>query len=597
MLTLVTSVALAAPPFEVGALEPLPVEPTALAVHRGRLVALSETGVRVRRDEGWQTLDLPGGTGLLSAGDDLYICGPTGVVRVGWGTETVSEVPCVGIAAADDGIWILGAEGVTTLEGQPVELPAVPERIGGGPERAWLAGNELHLEGAARLVFPGTSDLAALTHDGERQWLLLHPERRLAGLLGGVGLESAWPLPFAARHVAVGDLGSDGTVDVVVAGEGTWTTLAFGSPKVAVRPPVVTPAPPTVTLPPRKRWEPPQTTNMLGIQMPNFGGLTPDPDYDAIFIGGFGVAYGGAIGQSQVPISRFSPSAAGGIERGANRIRTFFGADSAPLFIWVGTGDSAVQEGIHLAMATAGMTVGSDRLRAGPFVSAGLLGAAAGVRTVFTPFESRAGKLTGIEGRLTWFVPGVAHASLYYVSAFPLGRRVPDSKRPDVRSSVCDRFGLSAGAAGGFSSTASAWEFVGTDRQYQFSGSPVVTLACDVGAAKSAGWLLGAETAPFFFYRVPIAHGGSDRELHHAGSVTFGPWVGSDRARVGPIATLGVFTLGGGVRAVVTPFSTKQGAWHGLELRATALFPSLPAFQGMVLWHVWFDPKVKPKAE
>jgi hypothetical protein len=98
-----------------------------------------------------------------------------------------------------------------------------------------------------------------------------------------------------------------------------------------------------------------------------------------------------------------------------------------------------------------------------------------------------------------------------------------------------------------------------------------------------------------FFYRVPVANGGADKRLVHSGSMTFGAYAGTDSFRVGPIATAGVWTIGGGVRAIVTPFKTKQGAWHGLELRAMALFPSAPAFQGMAMYHVWFDPKADRK--
>jgi hypothetical protein len=578
-------------PYDAGPVQVLPIEPLDVAIHDRQVVVLNADGARVLTPTGWEDAGLPGGRALLSTGDALYICGADGVTRVELEAEKVSDRPCHDLAPVGDALWILSDDAVYTLDDAVLGLPRRPTLIGGGPQGVWLEGNDLVVDGRQRLVFPGTTDLAAFPTADSPVWYLLHPARQLLGRIDATGLEAAWRLPFAAHALAVGDRDGDGSAEIVVVGQRSWQILSVRDDRSAVRPPpapLPVRPPPAPTPPMRRPWMPPETVDILGIPFPKFAGLRSDPEYDAQFIGGFGLAAGRGLADAEVPIT-LSPIASGGIERGAGRVRSFIGADSAPLFIFQQSGTPF----IHLAMGSAGFTVGSDRFRMGPFVSAGLIGAAVGARAVLTPFESRIGKLSGLEARLTWFAPYVAHASLAYVNAFPLGRRANDERRPDVRRSFCGRFAMAAGAAGGFSSAEAAWELVGRSTDYQWSGSPAFSVACEAGT-RSTGWTLAVDSAPFFFYRVPLDDGGRDRRLFHAGSVTAGPFVGSDRFRVGPIATAGVWTVGGGLRAVMTPFETRQGVWHGLELRATALFPSAPAFQGMALYHVWFDPRARP---
>ncbi|MEZ4319799.1 MAG: hypothetical protein R3F61_19955 [Myxococcota bacterium] len=589
--------ALAAPPFESGPIEPVPAVPNAIAVADGELLLVGEQGVWIRAGDGWSKTDLPGATAIVIESDDAFLlCGPSGVTRYALDETRMSEVPCRDLAFAGDALWALGEQGVIDVStGEPVDLGRPVEALGGGPERAWLSGNSLVVDGVDRLVFPGATGVHRIDReDVPSRWALVHPDRRLLGLLAATGLESAWPQPIAATAVTVGDLGNDGTLEIVLAGPDGWMPLTL--PGVRKSEPLAVPAPRPIPIPapePPPVWKRPETASLLGVRMPRFGGLHPDPDYDQMFVGGFGVAVGEALGPNQLAVG-FSPAATGGIERGGKRIRSYFGADSAPLFAWVGdTG------GIHLAMATGGISFGSDRLRAGPFASIGLLGAGAGLRAVFTPFESRAGKLTGFEGRLTWFAPHAGHASLYYVSAFPLGRRYGPASERSIRPSACHRFGFGFGAAAGVSSTELAWEFVGRDVGYQVSGSPAISLSCDNGG-KASGWHIGGETAPFFFYRVPTADGGADRRLHQMGTMTVGLYAGGNKLRVSPIATAGIWYLGGGLRAIVTPVVTAGGVHHGIELRGVALFPSSPAAQGMLLYHVWFDPRAgrdKPQPE
>lgn len=585
--------AMAAPPFEAGPLEPLELKATDVGIVQGKILLLTETQVYVRRASGWEESGIEGGAALaVSPEGAVAICGPGGLRQYTLEETLLSSIPCTDVAPVDGGFWLLDDQG--QVHSVPGDGPVAMEQVaalGGGPEQAWVSGNRLHVGGQERLVFPGATDVARLQVANGAEWLLVHPDRSLLGVLSASGLESAWPQPLPAFAVAVGDLGLDGYQDLVLVGPDSWITLRDGR----TPPRVVTPPPaPTYTPPPmpadlgrlsRSQRTQPETTKVLGLKVPKFAGLDPDPDYDSMFVGGFGLVIGKPLGSSQASLG-FSPGAVGGVERGTRRIRSYFGADSAPLFSWLGQNTG----GIHLVMATAGFTIGSDRLRAGPFASLGLLGIGGGVRAVFTPFAGRTGKLTGFEGRLTWFYPNAAHAGLYYVSAFPMGRRGrPVTDRPQPRS-FCRRFSVGLGAAGGFSSTAYSWEFVGRDTKYQTSFSPALTIACESGS-KSAGWLMGGETAPLFFYRVPTSDQGADRRLSHTGSATLGLFAGTDRIRFGPIVTAGVWTLGAGVRAVVAPFRTPGGVYHGLELRAVALYPSSPAGQAMVIYNLAFDPK------
>lgn len=592
MLLGLTSIALAASPttpFDMGPLQVLPLDPLDVAVVDQQLVVVNADGAQVLTPTGWQDAGLPGGRALLAIDGGVLVCGESGVTRFIDAPEVVSERPCLDLAQAGEHVWVLSTDGVYQLaDDVRVELPKRPTVLGGSAQRTWLEGNELVVDGTPRLVFPGTTDVVSFPTPMGEDWLLVHPARQLFGRLGDEGLEAAWRLPFAARALTVGDRDGDGTPTVIVVGEQAWMEITYRPSAPEVRPapaPIPAPPAPSSITTPRRLWQPPETIDVLTLPVPLFAGLRSDPEYDALFIGGFGLATGRGIANSEVPLT-LSPIATGGIERGANRVRSYFGADSAPLFIF----QQLDNQFIHLAMGTVGVTLGSDRLRIGPFVSAGLIGAAVGVRAVVTPFESRIGKLSGLEARLTYFAPYTAHASLAYVNAFPLGRRATDDRRPDVRRSLCRRFGVALGGAGGFSSTEAAWELVGRSADYQFSGSPAASMSCEAGTA-ATGWALAADTAPFFFYRVPVDNGGRDKRLFHAGSFTVGPYAGTDRFRVGPVVTAGVWTLGAGVRAVATPFKTRQGVWHGLELRATALFPSAPAFQGMAMWHVWIDPK------
>ncbi|MBW1880718.1 MAG: hypothetical protein JRJ84_20370, partial [Deltaproteobacteria bacterium] len=162
------------------------------------------------------------------------------------------------------------------------------------------------------------------------------------------------------------------------------------------------------------------------------------------------------------------------------------------------------------------------------------------------------------------------------------GRKAPPRKVPGMVA--CRRFGASVGVAGGGSSTRYSWEYVGSDMPISPSISPVVALHCETGG-RGLGLLLGLETAPFYSYLTK-----EDDRLHHMGSHTLGVMIGGDGFRIGPIASAGIWTLSGGLRAAVRLKQDKQKLTHQLDIRAVLHYPSAPAGQVMLLYGVAFDP-------
>ncbi len=295
---------------------------------------------------------------------------------------------------------------------------------------------------------------------------------------------------------------------------------------------------------------------------------------------------GGMLGPRMLT-SGFSPSLLAAHDHGLGPIRATVGAVTAPTFGWVAADETA---GIALAMFDVGVSVGDERFRAGVFATGGFLAAGLGIRAVVTPFDAPGGHRRGFEARLTWFTPRSGAMGLYYVQTVRgTGQRTREVSRPR-RGGFCARFTVGFGAAATASSTERSWEFVGSDEPFQLTGSPALVVACEQGG-RTGGWHVGAETAPWAFHRVPTDDGGADRKLHHMGSMTAGAYLGAGAARVGVIGTAGVWTLGGGVRAVLSPFAARDGSRHGLELRALALVPSAPAVEAMALYHLWFDPR------
>ena len=317
---------------------------------------------------------------------------------------------------------------------------------------------------------------------------------------------------------------------------------------------------------------------------------------------GTGWVVGGSLDRTLLRIPVF-PALSVELEGGGPRARWFIGGDSAGLFFWLidrGTEEEPdTRGGIHLANFSAGATFGSPRLRAGPFVTAGIWNAGAGVRAVATPWKESRYEQRGVEVRLTYFAPSVGEVMFMYVwseptrkpSALPADhefQKIPDyyaGRELPSGVAVCHRINVGLGAVVGGSSTRHSWQYVGRDVAVEVRASPALAVSCDTGE-KGTGMLLSMETAPLFSYLTT-----GDNRRYHLGSATAGWMVGGRSWRVGPIATAGVWALGGGVRGAADLFTDKQGLHHRLEVRAQALMLASPAAEGWVMYGVSFDPR------
>ena len=302
-----------------------------------------------------------------------------------------------------------------------------------------------------------------------------------------------------------------------------------------------------------------------------------------------GATMGGMLGPTQL-VAGGSPSAAVAWERGRGRVRLHTGFSTAPTFLWVAGPERL---GATLAMFDLGVTVGTDRLRVGPYGTIGLLGVGGGLRFVNTSRPTRKGHLRGVEARIGLLAPRTGSVSVHYAVA--RARRVAERVPAPERGRFCHRFSTAVGVAVAVSSTARSWDFVGSSESTVTTGSPALSVACESGG-RAGSWLLGVDSAPWAAYRVPTNDGGADRVLHPMGAVTLGASVGGDGVRIGPMVTAGVWALGAGVRGVVRTARTVKGAQHGFELRLVRLVPSAPAVQGMLLYQVWFDPRDRDRS-
>ena len=298
---------------------------------------------------------------------------------------------------------------------------------------------------------------------------------------------------------------------------------------------------------------------------------------------------------------------------GSPTVRWFIGGDSAPLFSWVSTRG----RGLHLLNLSTGVSVGSPRLRTGPFVTGGLWSMGAGWRTVWTPWNDRWDSTGGIELRLTAMRRSTGQVMLMYVWNQPpersaktrarMGRPDPaipgwqplitsgerleyatvDQDSPlarthpsGTRRTRCHRFSLGLGAAVGASETANA---VTNEPALRWSASPAVSASCE-WSERGVALFTGVEMAPLFTTARPRG-----RPLRHLASHTLGVMFGSDTVRVGPIGTVGIWTLSAGGRASVRLTSTQRGVEHRMELRGSALAVGT-AGQGLILYTMGLDP-------
>ncbi|MEZ4319224.1 MAG: hypothetical protein R3F61_17055 [Myxococcota bacterium] len=137
---------------------------------------------------------------------------------------------------------------------------------------------------------------------------------------------------------------------------------------------------------------------------------------------------------------------------------------------------------------------------------------------------------------------------------------------------------VSAGVAGGLSKNGqSSWSNVGLPDAVP-SASPAVALGC-AGGGKKAGWFLGADSAPTFFY---LSKAGRQ---NHVLAGTLGFEVRPGPVRIGPFVNAGLVLFGVGLRAAVLPFEKKTGGKHGFEMRVTGYPPYLSG--QLMLAYTW----------
>jgi hypothetical protein len=453
----------------------------------------------------------------------------------------------------------------------------------------------LDLEGDGRdeLLTCGAAGVVAHGWDAPRDPIVLLAEPCAAiGLAGGSrvvvsganGSAAAWDLaagvptrsgdagtPAGPAQAVVVDLDGDGCEEQV--------SLRADPPALDVVEEACEPPPAPMVAAPAA----PRRAYVLGTSFPAFVG--PEDDGvgwpRTITTVGFGWVAGSTLGRGTIQLPMF-PALALGTEIGSPAARLYLGLDSAGFFLWTWpAANGGLGGGIHLANLTLGGTFGGSDLAMGPFVTAGLINVGAGVRAVWSPFETRNGS-SGFEARLTVFRQATGEAMLLYVARSSHSVR---SGGGGAREPFCEEFELGVGASAGVSATRDSWEFVGSSAQWRASGSPALAAACETGGA--AAWLLGAETAPFYTYITPP----EGQRVPHFGSLTVGLSAGGDAVRVGPIATAGIWTAGAGARLRLTPFEDRHGQRHGFDLRALALAPFGPSYEAMVLYGGWLDPR------
>lgn len=541
----------------------------------------------------------------------------------------VSPLPAGPPALAARGLHVaggaIGAEGLVVIGPEGVSRLATGGPIGGlaaGP-RGWtwsLPARDLLADNthSTQPTAPRPGPLVAIDLDdgGTPRIVTLHAAEGQLSLPDT--LEGTLSLELPARQLRAADVDGDGCPDLVVASsfavQTLRSTLCPGvalqrhpeAARAATSRPASTPyerssglAPGLTVPPPAHRIEPPtfwrpapSTRTVLGADLPDFlgPGAVPPGERQGTqqhLTVSYGWVMGGTLAPTLIQIPAF-PSLAMAWERGSPWVRGFAGVDTAGLFFWI-TEDGG---GIHLINGTAGVLFGSPRLRAGPFVTAGVWNAGAGLRLVATPWRERRNLYRGFETRLTWFAPATGQVSVLYTLSEARGEpdrieagtspRPPDPARTGI--GACSEVEILAGALIGGSSTADSWEYVGSTVPIEVRGSPAIALGCDTG--RRSGLFLGVETAPIFAFLTP-----GDARRFHMGSWTVGAMSGSDRVRVGPIGTVGIWALGGGARLAVDVARSRHGFSHRVEARALALAFSAPAGEAWLMYGVAYDPR------
>lgn len=548
---------------------------------------------------------------------EVVLCGVDGVVILGWDREHETLVldpqPCARIGAVGDTLVIVGTHA------QLYALPGLTDR---GAWGSWLDGEPLLATSATGFAVGSTRSTTLTTRNDSGKgviatgepprdlvltaegpvWLTADratdalfrdrpagpaPERLLAvetsqgrrlyaldadGALRDLDAQAAVVSRGPFRAVAPVDVDRDGCDDLatlsdagveIVPGPGCAAPIAAPSNEPPVAPPTPRPRPPPV----------------FGLRIPPSLGRDPD-DQEPFHWSDRYVGVGGAIANGlpgMWPFVPVFPALAFESVWGGPRIRGLFGVDSSGFLVWIGS-DVAV---LHLLNTTYGVVLGGRDLQFGPIVTLGLVNAGLGFRTAFTPIPVQRGLgRMGIETRIIAFAGGAGETDLLWVWRSP-GRR-ERRQLTELGKPLCASLGFLVGAAGGFSSTQGAWQYVGTDQAWAPTISPFIGASCEAD-----GFMLGLETAPAFRWLIPPSR---DR-VHHMASHTFGPMFERGDVRFGPIGQVGVWTAGLGGRLAWTPTTDRNDRAQGLELRALALFPYAPAWEFTAAWGIWTDPR------
>ena len=132
-----------------------------------------------------------------------------------------------------------------------------------------------------------------------------------------------------------------------------------------------------------------------------------------------------------------------------------------------------------------------------------------------------------------------------------------------------------AGVGGAAGLAADQGEWANMSNGYSLAGSPAFSVVCS-GGGQTVRWLGGVDTAPIFVF----PYGGSAHVLMGI----LGMEVGNDTAAIGPYASAGLVMATVGLRGVWTPYTSKRGRRHGIDIRAAWIPAQGQAFQAMVLY-------------
>jgi len=115
-----------------------------------------------------------------------------------------------------------------------------------------------------------------------------------------------------------------------------------------------------------------------------------------------------------------SPTARASIELGGRSLRWYTSLESSPTLLHSISFDMA---GIPMIMLSSGPTFGTEDFRVGPYVSAGLVAAGAGIRVAHATREGKRGGKHGWEARASYTYSSTVSTSLLYSWHLPMNKR------------------------------------------------------------------------------------------------------------------------------------------------------------------------------